>query len=376
MAAPRIPVHVPALEEADRLAVAACLGNGWLSSEGPQVAEFEERFAAVCERRHAVAVSSGTAGLDVAVRALGLGPGDEVLVPTLTIISCARAVLESGATPVPVDCDPEDWNSHLRHFEAGLGPRTRALMLVHLYGLCADLRPLVSWARERGLQVIEDASQAQGLSCGGRPCGSFGDVSVFSLYANKLVTTGEGGMILCDSEALAARCRSLRNLCFDPRRRFRHEELGWNYRLTAMQAALGLSQLGRLPALARRKREMGLAYRRGLGSLSALRCAPLARPWAENGYWVFGVVVAPEAPFEREELTAELARQGIDTRPFFWPLHQQPALLREGRVRPVSLPDAEALAARGFYLPGGLGLAAEDQVRVIDAVRAFVAARA
>lgn len=371
----RIPVHVPALEDCDREAVAACLAGGWISSEGPQVAEFERRFAAGTGRRHGVAVSSGTAALDVALRALGLGAGDEVLVPTLTIISCARAILECGATPVPVDCDGEDWNAHLAHFEARTTPRTRALMLVPLYGLCADHGALVAWARERGLRVVEDASQALGVDCGGRPCGSFGDVAVFSLYANKVVTTGEGGMILCDDEAFAARCRSLRNLCFDPARRFHHEEIGWNYRLTAMQAALGSSQLARLPELARRRRAAGLVYRGGLAGVDALRPAPDARPWAQNGYWVFGLVVAPEAPFSRDELTGELARQGIDTRPFFWPLHRQPALLRDGRMAACALPTAESLAARGFYLPGGFGLPAADQERVIEAVCRFVESR-
>jgi perosamine synthetase len=297
-------------------------------------------------------------------------------VPSLSIISCARAVVTAGARVVPVDCDPTDWNAHLRHFEERATPRTRAVMLVHLYGLCADLDPILDWARARGLTVVEDASQAHGLRCRGRSCGSFGDVSVFSLYANKLVTTGEGGMVLCDAEETAARCRSLRNLCFDPARRFRHEELAGNHRLGALQAALGTAQLRRLPELVRRKRALGALYRHGLERLSGLLMAPDATAWTENVYWMFGLTVAPEAPFTRDELTAGLEADGIGTRPFFHGLHEQPALLRDGLVDPVSLPATESLSRRGFYLPSGLGLSSEDQERVIAAVTALVEARA
>jgi perosamine synthetase len=370
-----IPVGAPHLTEADRQAVLECLETGWISSEGPQVAAFEELFSATLGRRHGVAVSSGTAGLDIAVRALGLGPGDEVLVPSLTIISCGRAIAEAGARPVPVDCDATDWNARLGHFQERRTSRTKAILLVHLYGLCADLDPILAWAREQGLAVIEDASQAQGLRYRDRPCGSFGDISVFSLYANKVITTGEGGMVLCDSRALAERCRALRDLCFNPARRFWHEDLGWNYRLTALQAALGIPQVRRLPELVRRKRQLGLTYHDAVQSLSALASAPSATDYAENVYWAFGLVVAPEAPFTRDALTKALQDLGIGTRTFFYGLHQQPAFLKKGLVDPVSLPVTESLSERGFYLPSGLGLSNEDQHRVIEAVEAFVSHR-
>jgi perosamine synthetase len=366
-----IPVNTPDISAADRRAVAECLESGWISSEGPQVAEFEASFAAAFGRKLGIAASSGTAGLDIAVRALGLGPGDEVLVPSMTIISCASAIVASGAKPVPVDCDPRDWNAHLHHFRERWTERTRAVMLVHLYGLCADLDPILAWAREKRLMVIEDASQAQGLDYRQRPCGSFGDVSIFSLYANKLITTGEGGMILCDAEGLAERCRRLRNLAFDPAKRFWHEELGWNYRLTAMQAALGRQQVRRMAELVKRKRALGKAYHDAFQAMEGLQIAPLSTPYCENVYWVFGLVVQSGAPFSREEMMRALAQEGIGTRTFFYGLHQQPALAR-GFVDPVSLPVTESLAAHGFYLPSGLGLAPEDQQRVIDALRAFV----
>jgi perosamine synthetase len=371
-----VPVNTPEITGDDRRAVLECLESGWISSEGPQVQEFETLFARTCERSWGVAVSSGTGALDVAVRALRLGPGDEVLVPSMTIISCASAIVSSGATPVPVDCDETDWNAHLRHFEERWTARTRAVLLVHLYGLRGDAGATVRWARERGLRVIEDASQAQGMEHEGRRCGSFGDLSVFSLYANKVVTTGEGGMILGDAPDLGERCGRLRNLCFDERRRFWHEELGWNYRLTALQAALGTSQLRRLPELAHKKQRIGRTYEAALRDLPFVRLAPVATENGENGYWVFGLVVAEDAPFTREELSAALARDGVGTRTFFYGLHEQPALLEAGHVRPVRLPVTEALSRRGLYLPSGLGLAREDQERVIDAVRSFILQRA
>ena len=367
-----IPVNTPDLSEVDRRAVADCLESGWLSSDGPQVAEFEAVFAGAFGRERGIAVSSGTAGLDIAVRALGLGPGDEVLVPALTIISCARAIVEAGATPVPVECDGADWNAHLRHFQDRVTPRSRAVMLVHLYGLCADLDPILTWAGQQGLAIIEDASQAHGLRYKNRPCGSFGDISVFSLYANKVITTGEGGMILCNSEALAERCRSLRNLCFDPTRRFWHEELGWNYRMTAMQAALGIPQVRRLPDLVRRKHILGETYHQAFQDMEVFQIAPSRTVYAENCYWMFGLVIDPHAPFAREDLIEGLAKEGIGTRTFFYGLHQQPALVKKRIVEPVSLPVTESLAMRGLYLPTGLGLAREDQQRVIEAVMGFV----
>ena len=367
-----IPVNTPRIEEDDREAVLRCLDAGWLSSEGPQVPEFEAAFARAVGRQQGVAVSSGTAALDVAVRALGIGPGDEVLLPSLTIISCARAIVESGATPVPVDCSRTDWNAQLCDFERRVTPRTRAVMLVHLYGLCGDLGPILDWARVRNLRVIEDASQAMGLAYKTRACGSFGDISVFSLYANKLLTTGEGGMLVCDDEQLAGRCRSLRNLCFTAKR-FWHEELGWNYRLTAMQAALGCSQLARLEALVHRKRELGQRYHQAFRHLTAFALAPASTPYAENAYWVFAMVVAPGARFSRDEIVNRLAERGIGTRTFFYGLHQQPALLSAGHLEPIELPETECLSSNGFYLPSGLGLSSEDQQRVIDAIHDIVA---
>jgi perosamine synthetase len=370
-----IPVSRPDLGSAERAALLKCFDAGWLSSDGPQVPEFEQAFASAHGRAHGIAVSSGTAALDIAIRALGLGPGDEVLVPSLTIISCAMAIVDSGAKPVPVDCSPEDWNAALAHFEARMTSQTRAIILVHLYGLCADLDPILEWAARRGLVVIEDASQAQGLVYRNRRCGTFGEVSAFSLYANKLVTTGEGGMILCDSPRIAEACRSLRNLCFDRGKRFWHRDLGWNYRMSAVQAAIGTPQVGRLDDLAARMRRIGERYRQAFARLGGFALAPLETPYVRNGYWVFGLVVEPDAPFTRDDLIQALAAERIGSRTFFYGLHEQPALLERKLVDRVSLPTTERLSRQGLYLPGGLGLSDADQDRVVGAVTRFVDAR-
>ncbi len=242
-----IPVSKPLLDGNEMKYLQECLETGWISSEGPFVQRFETEFAAVADRRYGIAVSSGSAALDVAVAALGLRPGDEVIMPTFTIISCAQALVRAGVVPLLIDNDPRTWNMDLNQIEGLITERTRAIMAVHIYGLAVDMLRLTELAARHNLRIIEDAAQAIGQHCHGRPCGSFGELSVFSFYSNKHITTGEGGMVVTNDGALAERCRNLRNLCLRPEERFRHEELGWNYRMTNLQAALGCAQLERLP---------------------------------------------------------------------------------------------------------------------------------
>jgi perosamine synthetase len=238
-----IPVNEPLLDGNEEKYLIECIRSGWISSEGPFVQEFENRFAATVGRKHGIAVCNGSAALDASVAALGIGPGDEVIMPAFTIISCAAAIIRQGATPVLVDADPITWNMDVNQIETRITSKTRAIMVVHIYGLPTDMAPILLLADKHGLKIIEDAAEAHGQNYQNRPCGSFGDVSTFSFYPNKHVTTGEGGMILTDSEQLAERCRSLRNLCFQPGKRFVHEELGWNFRMSNLQAALGVAQL-------------------------------------------------------------------------------------------------------------------------------------
>lgn len=356
-----IPVNEPLLDGNEKRYLAECIDSGWISSEGPFVQRLEEGMAQRAGRKHAIAVCNGSVALDIAVTALRLGPGDEVILPTLTIISCAAAIVRAGAIPVVVDSDPQTWNMDVSQVAACITSRTRAIMVVHIYGLPVDMTPVLALAKEHGLRVIEDAAEAIGQTYRGQPCGGFGDISTFSFYSNKHVTTGEGGMVLTDDAALAERCRSLRNLCFQ-KKRFVHEELGWNFRMSNLQAALGVAQLERLDEFIGRKRRVGAIYHEALTGSPEIQL-PLARTdYAENIYWVFGVVLENAVPFDAEAAMQRLAHAGIGTRPFFWPLHEQPVFRKIGMFAAASFPIAERLARRGFYLPSGLATS-EDSVR-------------
>ncbi len=367
-----IPVNEPLLDGNEARYLQECIATGWISSEGPFVERFEAEMAARVGRRYGVAVTNGSAALEAAVVALGLGPGDEVILPTFTIISCAAAVVRAGATPVVVDCDPRTWNMDVARVAAAITPRTRAIMAVHIYGLPVDMDPLLTLAERHGLRVIEDAAEMHGQTYRGRPCGSFGDLSVFSFYPNKHVTTGEGGMILTDDATLAERCRSLRNLCFQPQRRFVHEELGWNLRMSNLQAAVGVAQLERLEEFVARKRHMGRLYTELLADTPGLQLPLPATDYAENIYWVYGVVLDDALPCDAAEAMARLRRAGVGTRPFFWPMHEQPVFRRMGLFGGEQHPVAERLARRGFYLPSGLALTDQQIEQTAQAVREHV----
>jgi perosamine synthetase len=361
-----IPVNQVLLDGNEKKYLNQCIDSGWISSEGPFVRQFEEQFAARMGRKHGIAVSNGSVALDAAVSALGLGPGDEVILPTFTIISCAAAILRAGAVPVLVDSEPLTWNMQARQVKARLTSRTKAIMLVHIFGLPVDMDPILEVAAERGIAILEDAAEMHGQTYKGRPCGAFGDISTFSFYPNKHVTTGEGGMILTDCDSLAERCRSLRNLCFQSKKRFVHEEMGWNFRMSNLQAALGVAQLERLDEFVERKRSMGRLYTSLLSGVAGLHL-PLERAeYAENIYWVYGLLLGEKIAFDAEEAMRRLRTLGVDTRPFFWPMHEQPVFLKQGLFAGESYPIAEELARRGFYLPSGLGIT-EAQIRQVAA---------
>lgn len=364
-----IPVNEPLLDGNERQYLAECIDSGWISSEGPFVERFETEFSERVGCRQGIAVCNGTAALEVAVAALELGPGDEIILPTFTIISCAAAVVRAGATPVAVDVDPLTWNMDPAHVAAAITPRTRAIMAVHIFGLPVDMDAILAVADRHGLFVIEDAAQAHGQRYRNRPCGSLGTIAVFSFYPNKHVTTGEGGMVVTNDQRLADRCRSLRNLCFRPEQRFVHHELGWNYRMTNLQAAVGVAQLERLDLHLARKRRMGLLYRELLGDTPGLALAPASLPYADNHYWVFGVVLDDSVDFDAREAMKRLALQGIGTRPFFWPMHEQPVFRKRGLFPNCSLPHAERIARRGFYLPSGLALTEAQIAEAAGALR-------
>jgi perosamine synthetase len=369
-----IPVNEPLLNGNEKQYLLECIETGWISSEGPFVRQFEERFSARVGRRHAIAVTNGTAALDASIEVLGIGPGDEVILPTFTIISCISQIVRAGARPVLVDSDPVTWNLDVGQIEARITPRTQAIMAAHLYGLPVDMEPVLDICARYGLKLIEDAAEVIGQSYRGRPCGSFGDISTFSFYPNKHITTGEGGMITTDDDRLAEDCRGLRNLCFQPDKRFVHERLGWNLRMTNMQAALGLAQLERLDAFVARKRAMGARYNELLKDLSGVQRPLPCTDYAENIYWVYGLVLDDALDLDAEGAMRRLAAKGIGCRPFFWPMHEQPVLRRMGFFQGERYPVAERLARRGFYLPSGLALTTEQQERVAVALEEILRA--
>lgn len=364
-----IPVSEPLLDGNEKKYLNECIDTGWISSEGPFVQRLETEFSAKMGRRYGVAVANGSVALDVAIKALDIEPGDEIILPAFTIISCAAAIVRAGAVPVVVDSDSTTWNMKIDEVERKITSRTRAVMAVHIYGLPVDMDALLNIARPRGIKVIEDAAQMHGQTCRGRPCGSFGDISTFSFYPNKHVTTGEGGIVVTDDERLAERCRSLRNLCFIPAKRFVHEELGWNFRMSNLQAALGCAQLERLDSFVARKRSMGKRYDSLLVDVPNVQKPAPRTDWAENIYWVYGLVLDDQVPFDAEEAMRRLANLGIGCRPFFWPMHEQPVFRRLGFFDGVRCPVAERLARRGFYVPSGLALTEPQMDHVADALR-------
>ena len=286
-----IPVNTPSLEGNEKKYLCECIDTGWISSEGPFVKKFERDCASYVGRKYGIAVANGTAALETAVRALGLEEGSEVIVPDFTIISCVQAIVNAGLIPVPVDCELTTWNMDVSMLDKLVSEKTKAIMVVHIYGLAVDMKPVLELAQKYGLKVIEDAAEAHGLAYYDKPCGSFGDISIFSFYANKHVACGEGGMILTDNEELAKRCRSLINLCFKKTRRFVHDELGYNFRMSNLQAAVGVAQLEKIGQTIQRKKQIGMRYRELLADLPGVLQPLEGTKGCENIYWVYGLVL-------------------------------------------------------------------------------------
>lgn len=364
-----IPVNEPLLNGNEKKYLCECIDTGWISSEGPFVKEFERKMSASVCRKHGVAVSNGTAALEVAVQALGIGKGDEVIMPAFTIISCAMAVTKVGALPVLVDSDPHTWNMNVDEIEAKITPRTKAIMMVHLYGLPVEVDGVLALAVKYGLKVIEDAAEMHGQDYKEKPCGSFGDISTFSFYPNKHVTTGEGGMVVMDDDGLAERCRMVRNLCFRKDIRYVHDEISGNYRFTNLQAAVGLAQLERLEEFVGRKRRMGKYYTERLRDVEGVKLPVESTGYADNIYWVYGLVLEDSIPADNREMQMLLAEEGIGTRTFFWCMHEQPVYRKAGLFKGDCYPQAEYLARKGFYIPSGLALTEKQMDRVAVAVR-------
>jgi perosamine synthetase len=363
-----IPVNLPKLDGNEAKYLSEAIESGWISSEGPFVNQFERQCAKRHGRKHAIAVSSGTAALQCAVNALDLSPGDEVIVPSFTIISCVTPIIENGGIPVLVDCDSRTFNSTPEQIISAITPRTKAIMLVHIYGLPVDVDPILAIAKENGIKVIEDAAEAIGLDYKNRPCGSLGDISAFSFYPNKHITTGEGGMVLTDDDDIADRCKASRNLCFQESKRFYHDRIGWNFRMTNIQAAIGVAQLERLDGTIARKREIGLKYNELLKGCPTLQLPLEQTSYSKNVYWVYPIVLHDSCTMNATEAISRLKEREIGTRPFFYPMHKQPVFNKMGFFEKDFHPNSERIAERGFYIPSGAGISDEQVQQVASSL--------
>ena len=360
-----ILVNTPLLSGREKELLNECIDTGWISSEGPFVSEFERKFAGYIGREHGIACANGSGALDIAVAALKIGPGDEVIMPSFTIISPALSVVRAGAMPILIDSDPLTWNMDVNQIESKITKKTKAIILVHIYGLPVDMDLVLKLCKKYNLYLIEDAAEMHGQTYKDKKCGSFGDISTFSFYPNKHITTGEGGMVLTDNEELAHRCRKLRNLAFETDKpRFVHYELGWNYRITNLQAALGLAQLEQIEQHIIRKREIGRLYNAGLKNIPNIQLPLEKTGYAESIYWVYGIVLKNRENENAVQMMKKLAESQIGTRPFFYPMHLQPVFNNMGLFKHESYPIAENLAENGFYIPSGLGLT-NDEIKTV-----------
>jgi perosamine synthetase len=361
-----IPVAAPALVGREREYVLDCVDSTWISSTGQYIERFESAFAEFCGVRHAVSCCNGTVAVHLALLAHGIGPGDEVIVPTLTYVATANPVVYCGAQPVFVDSEPRTWNMDPQRIAEAITPRTRGIVVVHLYGHPVDMDPVLELAKRHGLWVVEDAAEAHGATYRGRRVGAMSSLAAFSFYGNKVITTGEGGMVVCDDDALSSLVRQLHGQGQDPQRRYWFPMIGFNYRMTNIEAAIGLAQLERIDWHVNRRREIAAWYREELGEQEGIELSP-QEPWAESVFWINCAVFDKRRFGPREELMDALAGAGIETRPFFYPLHTLPMYreANEGKRFPV----AEDLGRRGVNLPSSASLTREEVGYVSQRIR-------
>ena len=364
-----IPVNTPLINNKDALSVAKAIKSGWISSEGPSVKEFEKKIAKFLDRKFGCAVSSGTAALEIAIRSLGLNKNDEVIMPSFTIISNAMAIVKSSAKPILVDVNLNTWNIKIEDIEKKITKKTKCLMIPHIYGLANDMDKILKITKKYNLYLIEDAAEVFGLKYKNKQCGSFGDISILSFYANKHITTGEGGMLLTNNPKLNEKFKDYRNLCFGSKKnRFNHYDISWNYRYTNIQAALGLSQLKRIGKIIKKKHEIGNYYYKHFKNIKNIILQPNKLSYCKNIYWVFGIVLKKNNKNNISSVIKKLQSKNIGTRPFFWPMHKQDAFKKKNYFKNIKLSNSEFISKNGFYLPSGLGLTSKELKFVKDTV--------
>ena len=344
------PVSIPYVSQKDIYSVSKCLKSGWISSDGPNVLKFEKKFSKYVDRKYSIAVSNGSAALEIAIKALGIKKNDEVLIPNFTIISNALAVIKQQAKPVLIDCNADNWNIKIEDIEKKINKKTKAIIITHIYSFPNDMDKILKICKKRKIFIIEDAAEVIGLKYKNKKCGSFGDISTFSFYANKNITTGEGGMVSVNSQSLHNKCKSLRNLCFGKINRFNHDDIGWNYRMTNIQASLGLSQMNNVNKIVKKKMEIGKRYYSNLFTNKHIKILPPNNSYSKNIYWVVGIVLKNKKILA-SDLAKKLLKFGIMTRPFFWPMHEQDIFKKMNLFNKTKFPNSSYIARYGLYLP-------------------------
>tara|TARA_Y100000741_G_scaffold140631_1_gene106187 strand:- start:9165 stop:10271 length:1107 start_codon:yes stop_codon:yes gene_type:complete len=359
-----IRVFEPKLNLRDYFSVLSTLYKNNISGSSPIVSQFEKKLSNEFNRDEAIALSNGSVALDIAFQILNLKKDDEVIVPAFTIISCLAAIIRSGASPVFCDVDPLSWNMRIEDVESKVTPQTKAVLMVHTYGLGAEAQEIRDFCSDKNLYLIEDAAESHGQIINKQKCGTFGDISTFSFYANKHITTGEGGAILSDNPEFIKKGRQLINLDFNNIERFKHDNLYWNHRISGLQAALGMSQINGLEKVIKKKINQGRIYEKLLENYKdIISIQPSNFQGIDNHYWVFGILLKEEGI--RDRVIKELLDDGIETRPFFWPLHLQSALPKRFVQKDLKLEVSENLGRNGLYIPIGSHISESDQRRII-----------
>ena len=362
-----IPVSIPHISNQDIKSVTSVLKKGWISSDGPEVKSFESNFSKKIKRKYSVAVSSGTAALEIAIKSLNLRKNDEVIIPNFTIISNALAVVKQNAKPVLIDCDLKTWNIKIDDLEKKINKKTKAIIVTHIYSFSNDMDRILKICKKYKIFLIEDAAEVIGLKYKNKLCGSFGDISTFSFYANKQLTTGEGGMISTNNFKLYNKCKSLRNLCFGKKQRFNHDEIGWNYRITNIQAALGINQLKRLNSVVKRKMEIGNYYFQRLSKNKNIYMTPPNISFSKNIYWVVGIMIKNKKTLA-SNIIKKLNNFGIGARPFFWPMHKQQIFKKMKIFTSGKYPNSSYLGKYGFYIPSYIKISNSQMNYIISII--------
>lgn len=354
-----IPVNQVLITKKDALSVYNVVKSGWVSSSGKKIIEFEGKLKKYIGKKYCSLVANGTAALEIAVKSLDLKKGDEIITPNFTIISNALSIIKQDLKPVFIDCDINNWNMKIDDIEKSISKRTKAIMAVHIYGYPLEIDKIIKICKKYNLYLIEDASEMLGHKFKRKLCGSFGHVSTFSFYANKHVTTGEGGVILTNFKHLDEKVKSLRNLCFGKINRYNHDDFGWNYRFTNMQAALGLSQLDRIDSIIKKKISIGKSYYSYLKNNKNIYIQKPSLNNIKNVYWVVGVLIKNKKILATK-IRSKLKKLGIETRAFFCPMNKQKIFKKIGIKFRTKFPNSEYLSKYGFYLPSGLGITSKQ----------------